>query len=210
MDDITKLILDNEGLIYKCANKFRNEDIDDLYQAGCIGIIKASKNYNPSFNTKFSSYAYSYILGEMKNLIYENKPLKISRDIYNLQSKINEAFNKLSQILMYKPSNEQISAFLEIPVEQIELVLNYSQTPKYLDEEYNEMSLYEKISSDNVDLNDLINLKNSILSLEEPERSIMIDKYFKDMTQSEIANHLGLTQVSVSRKQSKALCKIRN
>ena len=89
MDEITNLILNNEKLIYSITNYFKNYNSkEDLYQAGCLGLINAYKRYNPNMNCKFTTYAYPYILGEMKSLIYSENSLKVSRDISSLRRKI--------------------------------------------------------------------------------------------------------------------------
>ena len=212
MEEVTALILENEKLIYKCASYFRNNgNIDDLYQAGCLGILKAYENYDDSYNTKFSTYAYSYIIGEMKKLVREDKAIKVNRDLYNLRGKIEEARSRLSQILMHSPSDKELSEFLEISEEELAEAINSSLSPKYLEDNVmdSDMMIHEIISSPSVDIDDLLYLKMEIESLDEPDRSIMINRYFEDMTQKETADNLGLSQVFVSRSQNKVLTKLK-
>lgn len=209
--DVGALILENEGLIYKLAHYFSNYvNIEDLYQAGCIGIIKASKNYQNDKNTKFSSYAYSYILGEMKALVRENKPFKFSKEIISLKSKVEKAKTLLTQKLMYEPTNEELSVFLEMPQSQIDELLKNPQLNS-MDDTYGDtnMLMHEIISMPDIDLDTLIMLKEVINNLEEPDRTIMIERYYEDMTQCEVAKNLGLKQTCVSRKEAKVLKKIR-
>lgn len=210
--DVQSLILENEKLIYKLASYFKNcANIEDLYQAGCIGIIKASKNYRSDKGAKFSSYAYTYILGEMKALVREDTPLKVSKEITSLRQKIERAKALLTQKLMYEPTNEELSVFLEIPASQIDEILNSHVYVSSIDDTYGDtnMLMHEIISSQSVDTDTLIMLKEAIETLEEPERSIMIERYYEDMTQCEVAESLGLKQTFVSRREQKVLKKLR-
>ena len=94
MDEITNLIMNNERLIYSIANYFKNYNSkEDLYQAGCLGLITAYKKYNPNMNCKFTTYAYPYILGEMRKLVREDKGMKVSREITKLNLKIEKEIN---------------------------------------------------------------------------------------------------------------------
>ena len=116
MEEITNLILNNEKLIYSICNYFKNYNSkEDLYQAGCVGLISAYKKYNPDMNCKFTTYAYPYILGEMRKLVREDKGMKISREITKLNLKIEKAYILLTQKLMKEPSIEEIANYLEIP-----------------------------------------------------------------------------------------------
>lgn len=209
MDDIT---VDSKKIIYKIISYYSGyASKEDLYQAGCLGLIEAKKNYDPSSNAKFTSYAYSYILGEIKKLVREDRPVKVSRDIYYLRGKIEKAREKLSQSLMRYPTDKELSDFLEIPEIIVAEALNSAQPPQYLDDHLGDtnMLMHEVLSNKSVDINDLIYLKNQLDNLPEPEKSIMIKRYYEDMTQKEIAEDLGLTQVDVSRRQNKVLCKIK-
>ena len=116
MEEITNLIINNERLIYSIANYFKNyQSKEDLYQAGCLGLVTAYKKYDPNMNCKFTTYAYSYILGEMRKLVREDKGLKVSRETTKLNLKIEKAYVLLSQKLMKEPTTHEIANFLEIP-----------------------------------------------------------------------------------------------
>lgn len=212
MKDIATVIVENEKLIYKLTNYFPYyQDKDDLYQAGCKGMIEAYKRYDSSKDTKFTSYAYSYILGEMRKVVREDKSIKISRDINKLNSKIEKANSLLSQTLMREPTITELSSYLEIPEEYIVEALNSQVVLRSIDSNVGDtnMMLHEVIGKPDVDIDDLLFLKTELENLEEPERSIMINRYYEDMTQTEIANILGLSQVDVSRREKKVLTKIR-
>ena len=89
VDELAEVVKDNEKMIYKLASSFSTSSVDDLFQVGVIGLINAYNNYNPSYGTKFSTYAYTFILGEMKKYIRENKGVKVSREISYLSSRLD-------------------------------------------------------------------------------------------------------------------------
>jgi len=213
MDEITNLIMNNERLIYSIANYFKNYNSkEDLYQAGCLGLITAYKKYDPNMNSKFTTYAYPYILGEMRKLIREDKGLKISREITKLNLKIEKAYVLLTQKLMKEPSIEEISRFLEIPEFYVsEAILSLNKI-KSIDEPVNDegrdFTLQDVIGkSENVD--ELIMLKELLKGLNNEEKAIIDNRYMKDYTQSETSKLVGMSQVQVSRKEQKVLQKLK-
>ena len=213
MEEITNLIMNNERLIYSIANYFKNYNSrEDLYQAGCLGLITAYKKYDPSMNCKFTTYAYPYILGEMRKLVREDKGLKISREITKLNLKIEKAYVLLSQKLMKEPSIEEIAHFLEIPEFYVsEAILSLNKI-KSIDEpvssEGREFTLQDVIGkSENMD--ELIMLKELLQELNNEEKAIIDNRYMKDYTQSETSKLVGMSQVQVSRKEQKVLQKLK-
>jgi len=213
MDEITNLIINNERLIYSIANYFKNyQSKEDLYQAGCLGLVTAYKKYDPSINCKFTTYAYPYILGEMRKLVREDKGLKISREITKLNLKIEKAYVLLSQKLMKEPSVEEIAHFLEIPEFYVsEAILSLNKI-KSIDEpvsnEGREFTLQDVIGkSENID--ELIMLKELLQGLNNEEKEIIKNRYIKDYTQSETSKIIGISQVQVSRKEQKVLQKLK-
>lgn len=213
MDEITNLIMNNERLIYSIANYFKNYNSkEDLYQAGCLGLITAYKKYDSSMNCKFTTYAYPYILGEMRKLVREDKCLKISREITKLNLKIEKAYVLLSQKLMKEPSIEEIAHFLEIPEFYVSEAILSSNKIKSIDEpvssEGREFTLQDVIGkSENID--DLIMLKELLQGLNNEEKAIIDNRYIKDYTQSETSKLVGMSQVQVSRKEQKVLQKLK-
>jgi len=197
---LEELILEYEKLIYAVMRYFKNyQSKEDLFQVGCIGLINAYNNYNPSTNVKFSTYAYSYILGEMKKLVREDKGIKISRNITKLYSQIEKANMYLTQKLMRTPTLTEISTFLEIDEYLLIEALNSTNILLDIDEiqinnNTNEYDLY---------------LKEELNKLSSEELDLINKRYNLDMTQSEIANTLGLSQVQVSRKEHKVLEKLK-
>ena len=211
MDPLREVILENSNLIYSIASHFgNNQDMDDLFQAGCIGMMEAYKKFDASRGVKFTTFAYPYILGGISEYARENHAIKLSKDMMRARNKIDKAKLYLTQEFMREPTNEELSEYLNIPLENLNMLMNYKGEGVSLDETYlDDLSLYDVIAAKEVDYNTLVFLKQEIDSLGEPERTIMYERYFEDMTQSEIANNLGLSQVDVSRREKKVLVKLR-
>ena len=211
--EITNLIIENERLIYSISNYFKNYNSkEDLYQAGCLGLITAYKKFNSDMNCKFTTYAYPYILGEMRKLVREDKGLKISREITKLNLKIEKAYIVLSQKLMKEPSVEEIAHYLEVPEFYVsEAILSLNKI-KSIDEpvssEGREFTLQDVIGKrENID--ELIMLRELLTSLNNEEKAIIDNRYMKDYTQSETSKLVGMSQVQVSRKEQKVLQKLK-
>lgn len=212
MDELTKLIIENESLIYSIINKYSNYyDIEDLYQVGVIGMIKAYKNYNNNYNTKFTSYSYNYILGEVLKYINDSKTFKIGHETRSLYKKINETKTILTQKLMKEPTNYELSLFLEIDENIINDVININSPIDSLDrviqEDGKKLMLYDMIG-ENKDNIDMMFLYEEINKLPLSELKILKERYFNDKTQMEIARELGINQVKVSREEQKILKKL--
>lgn len=199
--ELEALILQNEKLIYSIMKYFyRYPNKDDLFQAGCIGLIEAYYRYKNDMNTKFSTYAYGYILGEMKKLVREDKGIKISRNINSLYLKIEKASILLSQKLMREPTIFEIASFLEI---EEELVIEAMNSTSIL------LDIDEVIVGGNDDIDNIIYLKEELSKLSSEELDIINNRYIDDRTQSETAVLMGISQVQVSRKEQKALEKLK-
>jgi RNA polymerase sporulation-specific sigma factor len=215
MKPIDQIILENQNLIYSITNYFSNyKNKEDLFQVGVIGIMKAYHNYDENFNIKFTTYAYTYILGEMKKYIREDKSIKVSRNISSLNAKIEQASNMLSQKLYRNPTPVELSNFLGIPEILVTEALNSKREVKSIDEpiasDSKEVTLHETIPDRVLDINTLIALKQELTKLDSAELELLKNRYFDDKTQMETANSLGMTQVQVSRKEQKVLTKLRN
>lgn len=212
--NIEEIIKVHEKLIYKMASnsKFRNYDKEDLYQVGVIGLINALKNYKENSETKFSTYAYEYIFGEMYRLVNDNRTIKLSRDILKIYRKIEQTRYLLAQKNGAFPTNQDIALYLEIDERIIEATILSAQSILSLDKEtQEEVDLYNKLAiQESITQDEKMDIYDSLNTLEEQERKIIDYRYFKDMTQSETAKKLGLTQVMVSRYEKKSLDKMYN
>lgn len=207
---LEKIINESVGLIWEIAKKFYGIDKADLYQAGVLGIIKAYYNYRNDESTKFSTYAYKYIYGEMY-LVANSKSIKVSKDILKLVKMIEHGRNLLAQKLLHTPSNKELAAFLEIPEEKIEQALMYASSVLSIDNDTeDERSLHETIAYEEaITQDDKMLLNESMNALNPLEKDIITSRYYEDLTQSETARKLGITQVMVSRYESKSLAKMR-
>lgn len=209
-EDIVKM---NEWLIRSVASKFYYPDKEELYQAGALGIMKAYQNYKKNGTTKFSTYAYDYVFGEMYQMVYKNQSIKISRDILRSYQRIEMTRSAMAQKLHKIPSNQEVASFLEMDVNLVEqIVTSGSAVMCSLDDvSSDERSYYETIAKEEkVSLDDSLTLQECIESLNPDEKNIIECRYFKDMTQSETAQKLHMTQVMVSRYEKKGLEKMKS
>ncbi len=205
-----RIIKENAGLIWKLTERFYGIDKKDLFQAGALGMIKAYRNYKKNGTTKFSTYAHDYIYGEMYTLA-NNKEIKVSKDLKRLAMQIEKMRFRLAQKFERIPTNQEIAEYLEMDVEKIEQALLSASVITSIDDQLeDERSLHETIACDvRVDEDDKILLESSMEQLKPLEKDIINARYFEDLTQSETAKKLGITQVMVSRYETKSLDKMR-
>lgn len=206
------ILFDNEKIIYSIINKYTYYfDKDDLYQVGVIGLIDAYNNYKDDRNTKFSSFAYFYILGRVKEYIRKSNTFKVSRELIKLNSSVERARECLTQRLGFVPNDNDIAMFLEIDVSQIEDARNAFCMVSSLDgDELDESSLYDYVGY--VEKNyseEILDLKTEIRNLPCLDREIIVKRYEEGLTQSEVSQELGINQVKVSRMEKKILGKLR-
>ena len=208
---LEELIKSSTGLIWAVAKKFYGVDKNDLYQAGVLGVIKAYQNYVDDGKSKFSTYAYNYIFGEMYALA-NNKEIKLNKDINRLLKMIELGKARLSQEIMKVPSNKELAQYLEMEEEKLEQILSYANSFVSMDEVCDdERSMHECVSlEEKVSVDERLELKNSINSLDAIEKDIIKSRYYEDLTQSETARKLGITQVMVSRYEKRSLTKMRD
>lgn len=214
--ELNELIIENQNLIYSVTHYFENyPNKDDLFQVGCMGFIKAYYNYDPSFQVKFTTYAYPYILGEMKKYIREDRGIKVSRDMDFLNLKIDKVSILLSQKLMRQPTYEELSLELDLPVSVIIEARKTRFHVASLDEpvmnDGKEMTLQEVIpKKQDTDIATLLALRDELCKLKEDEQQLIQNRYIEGYTQAETAGKLGMSQVQVSRKEQKVLTKLRD
>lgn len=206
-----ELVKNNMGLIYHMANKFYNVDKDDLIQAGVIGLLKAYKNYSDNGTTKFSTYATDYIYGEMYALVNKTRGLKVGRDVLKLYKLIEKTRYMLAQKINRVPNNYELANYIEKPIEEIENAIMSAEVIMSLDSNNEEeRSKYETLKvEENISLDERIDVLNGMETLNKSEKEIIKARYYKDMTQNEIAKKLNMTQVMVSRYEKKGIEKMR-
>lgn len=208
------LLVDNEKLVYSIINKFRGYfDMDDLYQVGMIGLINASKNFNKSEGVKFSTYAYTYVFGEVNKYIRENNNLKIGKDAIRLKKSIEKAKDIMRQKLLREPTTLEVSLFLDMPLEKVLEIESIKQETKSLDYigEEDSNSLYNKVSFENKEIDpEILDLKTELENLDNDEKKLIYSRYYLDMTQQETSKEMGMSQVQVYRKEAKIFKKLKS
>ena len=214
-----KLIYGNLRLVLSVIQRFmnRNENVDDLFQVGCVGLIKAVDNFNIDLDVKFSTYAVPMIIGEIRRYLRDNNSIRISRSLRDLAYHALTAREELSRSNENEPTVEQISERLGVEKEMIVRALEAIVAP---------ISIYEPLYTDNGDsvfvidqLSDSsygeemwlenIALKEAMKVLNERERSIIYMRFYKNRTQMEIASEIGISQAQVSRIEKGALERMR-
>lgn len=211
-----KLITENSPLIKSVIKKYLNKGIeyDDLFQLGSLGFLKAIDNFDASFGVKFSTYAVPMIAGEVKRFIRDNGIIKVSRSTKQLCLQINKFIESYIASKEKTPTIDIIAKEFNITENEVVYAMDSAVKPMSLytlvgDDNGKEQYLIDKIESDNNNELDNYVLYNAIKELSLRERKIIILRYFRDKTQKEIANELGVSQVQVSRLENKILQKIR-
>ncbi|MBE6051761.1 MAG: RNA polymerase sporulation sigma factor SigF [Clostridium sp.] len=216
---MNKLIEMNLPLVSSLSKKFLNRgyDYEDIFQIGCIGLVKAIKNFDSKFNVKFSTYAVPMIMGEIKRFLRDDGMIKISRNVKSIARKIHFDKEILSKKLGREPTIDELSSFSGIEKEDIILAIESSSSLQYLYDTIHQddgapVLLIDKLSEKGNDDSDMINsiaLKEALRNLDEKARQIIVLRYFKDKTQVQVAKMLGISQVQVSRIEKKVLLSMR-
>lgn len=202
------LVLGNLKLVLSIIQRFRykNIDFDDLFQVGCIGLIKALNNFDTTLNVQFSTYGVVMILGEVKRFIRDNQPLKISRSIKDLAYKALAAKEKLTDINGNEPTVQDIAEDLNCSSYQISRALEaLSPSVSLYEPLYNDDSsdvyLLDQISCDNFEevIWSKIIMQDTLHNLKKREKHIMNLRFIKGKTQTEVAKEIGISQAQVSR-----------
>lgn len=213
------LIMENTSLIKCIVKRFsgRGVEYDDLFQLGAMGFIKAIYNFDESYDVRFSTYAVPMIIGEIKRFLRDDGSIKVSRMIKGLSAKINRYIEEVKKCGKNSPTVEELSAKFLVGKEDIVLALGSLSKPLSLYESVSEegdksVELIDKIASNEKedDLIDEIMLSKLISELSERERKIIVLRYYGDRTQSEIAKELGVSQVQVSRLETKIVEKLKS
>jgi len=213
-EEMTTLVKQYERLIYKIASKFSPKyPIEDLFQVGVIGLINAKKNYKSNQGTKFTTYAYQYVLGEMLDFIKKDRTIKVSKDSLKIYKLYEQAKETLAQRKKQIPTFSEICEFLELDEETVYDAIKMSEyvlsTDSSLREDEN-TTFIETCGEDRREtIDSLLDLKIELMNLPEFERKLVDLRYFKDYTQSETATILGISQVQVSRNEKHILAKIK-
>lgn len=214
-----KLIQGNFPLIKSIVKNFQNKGVDyeDLYQIGCVGFLKAINNFDVKFDVKFSTYAVPMIAGEIKRFLRDDGNIKISRAIKTLWLKIKSFIDVYEKLHNQSPTIEEIATALCVSPEEVVYAQESSRQILSLDAQVDEMSNNSQSVIDRVVeedkseiLLDKLLLKDAISSLPEREKKIVLLRYYRGKTQNEVAMMLGVSQVQVSRIETKIIEKLKN
>ena len=214
------LFEENTGLIYSVARRFlgRGVEMDDLFQIGSIGLLKAVDKFDPAFEVKFSTYAIPMILGELKRFFRDDGMIKVSRSIKENQHRVYLAREKIEKELGREPSLKEIAEMLEMPPEEVAMTMDSAAEVESLyrtvyQSEGSDISLIDKIPEKENAEEHLLNrifLEEILGKLESSDRKLLYMRYFQDQTQTQIAEQLGVSQVQVSRMEKRILKKLRS
>ncbi len=206
-DVLNELVLENKGLIVNIAKRFENRgyEFDDIYQIGAIGFIKAVQKFDFSYNVMLSTFAVTYIIGEIKRFLRDNGPIKISRQIQELSSKISIEQKQNPDI-----SIEDLAKKLKVEKEEIAIALDSKQSIKsiYDKSDDDDITLIDRLASKENNEEIIVNklaLKQCINNLEPREKKIIFLRYYKCQTQKKVADIIGISQVQVSRIEKRVL-----
>lgn len=208
------IVEENLGLVHLCANRFRGRGIeyDDLYGAGCIGLIKAVSAFDESRGVKLSTYAVPVILGEIKRLFRDGGSVKVSRSIKELSLRVTRLKDRFIIENGREPTISELSKLSVTDEESIVEALSVSLPPVSLtdagnDDKGNQIDI--AVDSPDSEMIDKLSLQQAMSSLCSDDRKLLYLRYFCDMTQNQVAEQLSMTQVQVSRREKKLLLELR-
>lgn len=206
------LVEKNVRLVWSVVQRFINRgyDPDDLFQIGCIGLIKSIDKFDLSYDVKFSTYAVPMIIGEIQRFIRDDGSIKVSRSLKEIGNKIRRKRDELTKQFGRSPTVNEIADALEITPEEVVHAQEASKSPHSIHETVFEndgdpITLLDQIADHDTKWFDKLTLQEAIKSLNERERLIIFLRYYKDQTQTEVADRLGISQVQVSRLEKKIL-----
>lgn len=214
-----KIVMENTGLVHSVVKRFlgRGHDAEDLFQIGCIGLIKATQNFDQSYGVRFSTYAVPMIMGEIKRFIRDDGIIKVSRHLKETAAKAMNLRASLIDKNGVEPSLKEIADGLNISSAELASAIEANTKPESLysgpdDESGDNHPLIDRIENGINYENEIVNklaLRQLISELNENEQKLLYLRYFKQKTQSHIADILGISQVQVSRIEKKLLIKMR-
>lgn len=206
----------NTGLVWSVVRRFKNRNVEteDLFQIGCIGLIKAVDKFDPSFNVRFSTYAVPMIMGEIRRYFRDDGAIKVSRSLKELSLKARDTGEKLEQELGRPPTISELANALGEEAETVVHAIEASRAPEslfreYEDDEGSENRLIDRIiseqASDETERVERISLYNAIRQLGSRDKLLIWLRYYSGQTQQNVAKKLGISQVQVSRLEKKIL-----
>ena len=214
---MSALIQNNVGLVWNVVKRFSNRgyEKEDLFQVGCIGLVKAIRRFDSEFETQLSTYAVPMIIGEIRRFIRDDGPIKVSRSLKELAYKIEVLQSENVKNCKEQFSIQELSEVLEVSKEEIVLSLESQEYIESLDRKIyddDETTVADKILANKNEYDNVVDkltIKNMMNVLDENEKKIIIYRYFKEKTQTEISKIIGVSQVQISRIEKRALDKMK-
>jgi RNA polymerase sporulation-specific sigma factor len=204
---------DNLGLVHLCANKFRNRGIEyeELYSAGCVGLLKAIKVFDENRGVQFSTYAVPVILGEIKRLFRDGGTIRVSRSLKELYIRISKERETFTTQHGREPTLSELANILEVDEYNVSLAMSSALPPISLtdSEEDGGGQLDIPVPAPDTEIGNSIAIRQILDTLPKNDRDIIVLRYFKNLTQSKTAQILNMTQVQVSRREKKILSYMR-
>lgn len=214
------VIEENMGLVHHIVKRFLNRgyDAEELFQIGCIGLMKAVDHFDTGYDVKFSTYAVPMIMGEIKRFLRDNGMIKVSRSLKENSWRIRQAKSELSAKLGREPTIDELSDRTALTVEEIVMAQEAELEVESLSRtiyqgDGNEICLYEKLADEKDEMQKLVNhvfLQELLQKLPAEEQELIHCRYYENMTQVETAKRMGISQVQVSRLEKKTLGKLRS
>lgn len=209
----------NLRLVLSIIKRFymRTDNLDDIFQVGCVGLIKSIDNFDISQNVKFSTYAVPMIIGEIKRFLRDNNQIRVSRSVRDLAYQVYQAKTSFIEKYGQEPTNEQLAKILEVDESKIVYALDATRDPISLfepvfadggDSLYVMDSVADEKNADDIWLTSIV-LKDAVEKLAVKEKNIVKLRYFEGKTQMEVANEIGISQAQVSRLEKSAIKTIR-
>ncbi|GIP52047.1 MULTISPECIES: RNA polymerase sporulation sigma factor SigF [Paenibacillus] len=213
-----RLVNCNIRLVWSVVQRFMNRgyEPEDLFQIGCIGLLKSVDKFDLSYDVKFSTYAVPMIIGEIQRFLRDDGTLKVSRSLKEMANKVRKKKDELSKLLNRLPTVKEVAAELGVTPEDVVFAQEANKPPASIHETVFEndgdpITLMDQIADESQERwFDKLALHEAIDGLSERERLIVYLRYYRDQTQSEVANRLGISQVQVSRLEKKILQSIRD
>lgn len=215
MENKQEIARANLGLVHACAKRFKGRGIeyDDLFSAGCVGLLKAISNFDWDRGIKLSTYAVPVILGEIKQLFRDSGTVKVSRSLKELSLKASKISDEYLRQHGEEITVNKLAEILETEPDRVVQALNASRLPvslNNLDRDGDEYVTDIPVDSVEEKLSEIISLRQAVKDLEEEDKKLIILRYYKHMTQTQTAKVLNITQVQVSRREKKILANLRN
>ena len=215
-----QLVKENEGLVWSVVKRFfsRGQEPEDLFQIGCIGLLKSIDKFDFSYNVKFSTYAVPMIMGEVKRFLRDDGMIKVSRTLKEANYKMKQEMIKLQAELNREPTLEEIAKRMEMESEEVVMVMESGMELESIyqtvyQSDGSDVYLIDKIKNEDDESEKLVEkmaLMEGIRHLDKREQEFIHMRYFEEKTQAQIAKKFGVSQVQVSRLEKKILATLRN